>query len=118
MRLMPCRVNTASWMAVSPGPPWPNLPPTWLYSPSLFSRTITRSIGRFSASARGLVTPANERTGRRLTYWLNARRIGMSRPHRETWSGTPAHPTAPRSTASYARSVSRPSGGMRAPVSR
>ena len=62
---------------------------------------MTRSIGRFSPSASGLVTPANERTGRRFTYWLNARRIGISRPHRETWSGTPGQPTAPSRTASY-----------------
>ena len=36
------------------------------------------------------------RTGRRFTYWWNSRRIGMSSPQSETWSGTPGKPTAPR----------------------
>ena len=115
---MPRLVKTASWIAVSSGSPWLKRPPTSLYSPSLFSRTITRSMGRFAPSAKGLVTPSKERTGRRLTYWPNARRIGISRPHRETWSGTPGQPTAPSSTASYRRKVSSPSAGINAPSAR
>ena len=118
MRLMPWRVKTDSWIAVSPGPPRPNLPPTSLYSPSLFSRTMTRSMARVSPPASGPVTPANERTGRRLTYCPKARRIGISRPQRDTWSGTSGQPTAPSSTASYRPSVSSPSGGISAPSSR
>ena len=47
----------------------------------------------------GSVRPA-ERIGRRLTYWSNARRIGISRPQSDTWSGTPGAPTAPRKIAS------------------
>ena len=115
---MPFRVKTASWIAVSSGSPWLKRPPIWLYSPSLFSRTMTRSIGRFSPSASGLVTPSNERTGRRLTYWPNARRIGISSPQSETWSGTPGQPTAPSRTASYWRKVSSPSAGISAPSAR
>ena len=41
------------------GQPSVERPPSWLYSPSLFSRTMTRSMsGRFSPSAKGLVTPS------------------------------------------------------------
>ena len=58
----------------------------------------------------GSVTPSNERTGRRLTYCSNARRIGISRPHSETWSGTPGRPTAPSRTASYSRKGVQPVG--------
>ncbi len=43
--------------------------------------------------------------------------MGISNPHSDTWSGTPGHPTAPSSTASYDRSVSIASSGIIAPVS-
>ena len=33
--------------------------------------------------ASGERTPRSRRTGRRLTYWRNVRRIGMSSPHSE-----------------------------------
>ena len=59
--------------------------------------------------ASGERTPLRSRTGRRLTYWWKPRRIGISSPHSETWSGTPGKPTAPRKIASNARSWSSPS---------
>ena len=68
--------------------------------------------------ASGLRTPVEQPDGRRLTYCSNARRIGMSRPQSDTWSGTPGAPTAPRKIASWPRSVSSPSAGIIAPVSR
>ena len=39
--------------------------------------------------------PGSRRIGRRLMRWLNVRRIGMSSPQSDTWSGTPggAHRT-------------------------
>ena len=81
----------------------------------MFSRTIATS--NRAQSRNGLFRPGSNRTGRRLTYWLKARRIGMSRPHSETWSGTPGQPTAPRKIASVSRSWSIPSGGIIAPWS-
>ena len=62
--------------------------------------------------ASGHSTPSNSRTGRRLTYWSKARRIGISRPQSETWSGTLGQPTAPRKMASNGRRRSSPSSGI------
>ena len=53
-----------------------------------------------SAERSGLGTPSITRTGRRLTYWRKLRRMGMSSPHSDTWSGTPGQPTAPSRIAS------------------
>ena len=61
--------------------------------------------------------PGHSRIGRRFTYWRNVRRIGISRPQREMWSGTSGRPTAPRKIASLPRSVSSASGGIIAPLS-
>ena len=63
-------------------------------------------------SASGVRTPGQSRTGRRLTYWRNCRRMGISSPHRDTWSATPGYPTAPRNTASKSAS----SAMLRPPV--
>src|SRR5262249_49010686 len=57
---------------------------------------ITMSMSSGPRPARGERTPRRSRTGRRFTYWRNVRRIGMRSPHRETWSGTPGAPIAPR----------------------
>ena len=65
-----------------------------------------------SPARRGDTMPDSTRTGRRLTYWANLRRMGMRRPHSETWSGTPGKPTAPRKMASNSARRSRPSGGI------
>ena len=69
-----------------------------------------RAVGERRADA------AEEPDGPRLTYWRKVRRIGMRRPHRETWSGTPGAPTAPRKIASQAWSWSSPSSGIIRPV--
>ncbi len=96
--------------------PSPNRPPTCEYSPSVFSLTTQKSMspGLFPASGHG--TPGSSRTGRRLTYCSNARRIGISSPHSDTWSGTPGNPTAPSRIASWSRSRSIPSSGIIRPL--
>ncbi|SIL54641.1 Uncharacterised protein [Mycobacteroides abscessus subsp. abscessus] len=66
--------------------------------------------------ARGEAIPGSRRTGRRFTYWLKARRNGISRPHNDTSSGTPGYPTAPSRIASNPASVVGASGGIIAPV--
>ena len=60
------------------------VPPISEYSPSLFSRTTTKSISSGPRSASGDRTPGSRRTGRRLMYCPNARRIGISSPQSET----------------------------------
>ena len=87
-RSVPRRVKTASWTASSSSVPWCRRPPISEYSPSLFSRTITMSTSAGVTSRSGEGMPGHSRTGRRFTYWRKARRIGISRPHSETWSGT------------------------------
>ncbi len=52
------------------------------YSPSEFSRTMTRSTEP-RPSASGLAIPVSSRAGRRHTYWSKRRRIGISSPHNE-----------------------------------
>lgn len=99
MRSTPTRVITVSWQTISRGVFSNSRPPTSLYSPSVFSRTMTKSIAPGLAS--GEVTPGINRTGRRLTYWSNWRRNCTSEPQSETWSGTfSGHPTAPKKMAS------------------
>ena len=58
---------------------------------------------------------AQQRQGRRFTYCWNSRRIGISRPQSETWSGTPGKPTAPRKIASCLRIWSSPPSGIMRP---
>ena len=60
------------------------VPPTELYSPSVFSRTTRKSMSPGLRPASGHGTPANSRTGRRLTYWSYSRRNFSSDPHRVT----------------------------------
>jgi hypothetical protein len=113
IRVTPARVNTDSCTANSSAKPRLSRPPISLYSPSTFSRTTTKSTD--PASRSGLATPSKTRIGRRLTYWRKARRMGISNPQSETWSGTPGQPTAPSRIASYGRRRSMPSGGIMAP---
>ena len=98
IRSIPCRVKIACWEASSLGRPRYIRPPTSEYSPSTFSRTTTMSISASPASGPG--TPGICRIGRRARYWSKVRRIGISSPHSEMWSGTPGAPTAPRKIAS------------------
>jgi len=91
-------------------------PPIELYSPSVFSRTTQKSMSPGLRLASGDGTPSNSLTGRRFTYSSNSRRIGIKRPHSETWSGTPGQPTAPRKMLSYCFRVSMPSSGIILPV--
>ena len=116
-RSVPRRVNTDSWTASSSSVPWCRRPPISEYSPSLFSRTITMSTSSGAMSRRGEGMPGHSRIGRRFTYCRNARRIGISRPHSEMWSGTSGRPTAPRKIASLPPSVSSASSGIMRPVS-
>ena len=84
-------------------------PPIDEYSPSLFSRTTMKSMSPGLRSARGERMPGIRRTGRMLAYCSKARRILMSRPQSETWSGTLAgKPTAPRKMASWCRDLVEP----------
>src|SRR5947207_7191737 len=85
------------------------------YSPSLFSRTTQKSMSPGLRSRSGEGTPGINRTGRMFAYCRKPRRMGMSRPHSETWSGTPGKPTAPRKMASCLRMRSRPSAGIISP---
>src|SRR5260370_251619 len=96
--------------------PWNRRPASVLYSASVFSRTSQKSISPGLRLASGDGTPSNRRTGRRFTYSSKSRRIGISRPHSETWSGTPGQPTAPRKMLSNALSCSMPSSGIILPV--
>src|SRR5664279_3689678 len=58
------------------------------------------------------------RTGRTFAYCWKARLMGISRPQRETWSGTPGKPTAPRKIASWFRIRVSPSSGIIRPSAR
>ena len=113
---MPVRVRTDCCETNSRSVPSNMRPPTEEYSPSVFSRTTKKSISAGVRFASGVRAPGMRRQGRRLTYWSNTRRIGMSRPQSETWSGTPGQPTAPRKMLSLSRSRSSPSSGIMRPV--
>src|SRR2546422_1854345 len=63
------------------------------YSPSLFSRTIQKSISPGFQFLSGVSIPSKRRTGRKLTYCRKWRRMGIKRPHNETWSGMLGCPT-------------------------
>jgi len=54
-------------------------PPMSEYSPSVFSRTTTKSMSAAVRPASGLRTPGRRRTGRRFTYWSKCRRMGRSK---------------------------------------
>src|SRR2546422_820988 len=82
-RSHPRRVNTDSGTATSSGVPRCRRPPISEYSPSLFSRTISMSMSAGPRPASGDLAPLRRRTGRRLTYWWNPRRIGMKSPERD-----------------------------------
>ncbi len=116
MRSQPRRVNSDSCQQTSSAVPSPRRPPTLEYSPSEFSRTIIMSMSPGARPASGQGTPSISRTGRRFTYCSNWRRMGISRPHRLTWSGTVGQPTAPRNTASCPAMRASPSSGIMAPV--
>ncbi len=91
-------------------------PPTDEYSPSVFSRTTTKSMSPGARLASGDGMPGISRHGRRLTYWSKPRRHGISEPHSETWSGTVAgQPTAPKKIASKSLSWSNQSSGIMRP---
>ena len=94
-------------------------PPTDEYSPSVFSRTTTKSISPGSRPASGEGTPGISRTGRSPTYWSYARRNSRIEPHSETWSGTlSGQPTAPKRIASQSPTWSRQSSGIIRPCAR
>jgi len=84
IRSTPLRVNTDSWITVSFSVPSNIRPPTDEYSPSLFSRTTQKSMSPGLRSRSGEGTPSISRTGRTFAYWWKLRRMGMSRPQRET----------------------------------
>ncbi len=90
-------------------------PPAFEYSPSLFSRTTQKSMSPGLRLASGDATPGMRRTGLRFTYCWKPRRIGISNPHSDTWSGTPGKPTAPRKIESWLRICARPSSGIMCP---
>src|SRR5918993_4156420 len=81
-------------------------PPIDEYSPSVFSRTTTKSIapgghGIPLRSTSGDRIPGINLHGRKLTYWSNSRLNLISEPHSDTWSGTVAgQPHAPKKIAS------------------
>ena len=114
---VPLRVKSDSWTAISSSVPWCSRPPISEYSPSLFSRTMTMSTCSGVTSRSGEGIPGQSRIGRRFTYCRNERRIGISRPQREMWSGTSGRPTAPRKIGSLPRRVSSASGGIIRPCS-
>ena len=96
-RSVPKRLNTDSCITTSRSVPSNITPPRLVYSPSVFSRTMKKSMSPALRPASGQGTPSNRRTGRRLMYWSNSRRNFSSEPHSDTWSGTVAgQPTAPK----------------------
>ena len=91
-------------------------PPTAEYSPSVFSRTTMKSMSASVRLASGERAPGISLHGRTEAYWSKPRRIGISSPQSETWSGTPGQPTAPSRMLSCSRNWSSPSAGIIAPV--
>ncbi|KAG0906892.1 hypothetical protein G6F32_017055 [Rhizopus arrhizus] len=67
-RSAPMRVNTLSWMTTSRSVPSNRRPPLLEYSPSVFSRTMKKSMSPGLRSANGDGTPGIRRTGRKLMY--------------------------------------------------
>ena len=101
MRSQPLRVNIACCTAISSGVP--------LVQPAADLRVLALvvlahdhhvDVGRRRGRRAAIARPEAAAPGRRLTYCWKPRRIGISRPQSETWSGTPGKPTAPRKIAS------------------
>ncbi len=84
MRSTPLRVKTVCWNTVSRSVPSNMRPPTDEYSPSVFSRTTTKSMSPGLRLASGDGMPGISRHGRRLTYWSKWRRHWISEPQSET----------------------------------
>ena len=84
MRSTPLRVKTDSWNTISRSVPSNSRPPTDEYSPSVFSRTTTKSMSPGLRFASGVAMPGISRHGRRLTYWSKRRRNWISEPHSDT----------------------------------
>jgi hypothetical protein len=84
MRSTPWRVKIDCWNTVSRSVPSKTRPPTDEYSPSVFSRTTTKSMSPGLALASGDGMPGIRRQGRRFTYWSKPRRNGISEPHSDT----------------------------------
>ena len=82
-RSTPVLVITVSWTTNSLSVPSNIRPPIELYSPSVFSRTIQKSISPGLRPANGEGTPGIKRTGRRLIYWSKARLNCNNDPQRE-----------------------------------
>ncbi len=68
------------------------------------------------AGQRAVCTPANSRTGRRLTWWSSSKRSRSSRPRSSTPGGTLGSPTAPSRIASCSRSSPITESGISSPV--
>src|SRR6266496_281276 len=81
MRSTPLRVNTDSWNTTSRSVPSNIRPPTDEYSPSVFSRTTTKSMSPGLRLASGVGMPGISRQGRKLTYWSKWR-LNLIRHHR------------------------------------
>jgi hypothetical protein len=84
MRSVPLRENTDCWNTTSRSVPSHIRPPTDEYSPSVFSRTTTKSMSPGLRLASGVAIPGISRHGRMFTYWSNWRRNGISEPHSDT----------------------------------
>ncbi|SAL04539.1 hypothetical protein AWB83_07035 [Caballeronia ptereochthonis] len=82
-RSAPLRVKIDVCVTNSRSVPSNIVPPTDEYSPSVFSRTIMKSMSPALRLASGDGTPSNRRAGRRLMYWSNSRRNLSSEPHSE-----------------------------------
>ena len=82
-RSEPLRVKIDCCITNSRSVPSNIVPPTDEYSPSVFSRTIMKSMSPALRPASGEGTPSKRRAGRRLMYWSNSRRNLSSEPHSE-----------------------------------
>ena len=91
-RSTPTRVITVSCSTVSRSVPSKMRPPTLEYSPSVFSRTTTKSMSPGSRPASGLRTPGIRRQGRRFTYWSKVRRNCRRLPHKRDVVGDDRRP--------------------------
>ena len=84
IRSTPLRENTVCWNTISRSVPSNMRPPTDEYSPSVFSRTTTKSISPGFRLASGDGMPGISLHGRMFTYWSKPRRNWISEPHSET----------------------------------
>ncbi|CFE02702.1 Uncharacterised protein [Bordetella pertussis] len=112
-RSAPTRVNTLSWITTSRSVPANSRPPLLEYSPSVFSRTMKKSMSPGLRLASGVGTPGISLTGRRLMYWSKSRRKRNSDPHSASWSGTASgQPMAPKKIASWPPICAAQSSGI------